>query len=237
MTLIEERLKRDSLLQDIEQITAATNHELRDGLREALLYCEEWRQLKGDVPPMLSRIEQCIERTLENVDALRQFSYLCQNVERPKAVRLEELLQRVRDQCSGLLTVNQGRILWEEPMEAVIWGRIRQLETLFIHLFDNALKYNDSAIPQVWVKVHDAGDVYHITVADNGIGMEEEYTFLIFGLFKRIEPRGAVKGCGVGLAIAKKVVENHGGTLTIQTAPDKGSRLSFALPKAESMQG
>lgn len=233
MLMDRENQSESSLIHDIEQVTAATSHDLRDPLRDALDHCVALRQ-RGDreTEASIRHIEQSIEKVLVNVDALRQYTYFCLNSERPQALVLEELLLRAVNNCNPLLTLTNGRIHWPEEMAQItLWGRPRQLEALFTHLFDNGLKYNHAAVPEVHVAIEDMGNAYQFTVIDNGTGMEEEYAFLVFGLFKRVDPHGPVKGCGAGLAISQKVAENHGSTLHMQTGVDLGCRMTFTLPK------
>lgn len=231
--MLDEKTNTTShLLDDIEQISAAASHELRDQLREAMRYCEELRRISGaDGAPLLSHIEHCIESTMENVGALRLYAYLAQNTEPVQAVSLDDILIRAKAKFQGTLLLNKGGIEWNEQAMPVLRARSKQLELLFTHLFDNGLKYNRSAAPMVRVELRDTGNFLEVMVEDNGIGMEPEYAFLVFGLFKRIDPMGPVKGCGAGLAIARKIAMNHDGTLSLSTEPGYGCRFTLTLPK------
>lgn len=232
MQVLEANTKTAQLLEDIEQISAAASHELRDQLREALLYCDELRRIAGTGgAPLVTHIEHCIASTMENVSALRQYSYLVQNSENPHTFGLDDVLVRAKAKFHGSMLLNKGEIRWDPAVMPTVNGKSRQLELLFTQLFDNGLKYNRSENPLVEVTYAETPNFHEIIVQDNGIGMEPEYAYLVFGLFKRIEPLGPVKGCGAGLAFAKKIAENHDGVLSMETETGYGCRLTFTLPK------
>lgn len=232
MEVMEGNDKVTRLLDDIEQISAAASHELRDQLREAMLYCDELRRVSGaNGAPLVSHIEHCIASTMENVGALRQYSYLVQNSEKPQTVRLDDVLIRAKAKFHGTLLLNKGDIIWKPEDMPTVQGRPRQLELLFTHLFENGLKYNRSERPLVEVKYLETPHFHELVVEDNGIGMEPEYAFLMFGLFKRIDPLGPVKGCGAGLAFAKKIAENHEAVLSLETEVGYGCRFTLTMPK------
>lgn len=231
----EEKQQFNHLRDDIEQISAAASHDLRDQLREALGHCARLREVVGhEAQPLIQQVEQCIHGTMENVAALRQYAYLAQNLERPQPVALEDVLARAREHFATQLVARHAAITWDMRLHAPLLGRASQLEQLFRNLFDNGLKYNRAAQPEVRVTVQDTGHFYECMVEDNGDGMEPEFAHLVFGLFKRVEPDGIVKGCGAGLSIAKKVAENHGGAIALACEPGYGCRVTVTLPHGRS---
>lgn len=232
MHVLEENEKIAHLLDDIEQISAAASHELRDQLREAMLYCDELRRVSGTAgAPLVTHIEHCISSTMDNVGVLREYSYLVQNSEKPQSIALDDVLVRAKARFHGSPLLNKGDIHWDIHSMPLLHGRPKQLELLFTHLFENGLKYNRSDHPTVQLKTIETENFHEIIVEDNGIGMEPEYAFLVFGLFKRIDPFGPVKGCGAGLAYAKKIAENHAGFLALETEVGYGCRFTLTLPK------
>lgn len=226
----EEKIMFHHLRDDIEQIAAAASHDLRDQLREALTHCKTLRE-NTDVAalPVVEKVEQCINDTLANVGALRQYSYLAQNLETVQPLSLEGVLQKARLNNAELLAARNGSISWSPSLPA-IEGRPAQLELLFTHVFQNGLIYNSSPNPQVSVNVVNTGHFYECIIEDNGDGMEPEFAYLVFGLFKRIDPTGPIRGCGAGLSFAKKVAENHGGVMMLDSEPGCGCRVTLTLP-------
>ena len=96
----------------------------------------------------------------------------------------------------------------------------------------NAIKYRspDRALVVTISCRSDDGN-WIISVGDNGIGIAPEYLERVFGIFQRLHARGSVDGTGIGLALARKIVEHHGGRLWVESEPDVGSVFSFSLPK------
>jgi signal transduction histidine kinase len=125
----------------------------------------------------------------------------------------------------------------------VVQGIDFQMQQLFENLIGNAIKYSrPSVLPVVNItaeKVRKAQSVegleeaqwYHkIIFADNGIGFEQEYASKIFDLFQRLHGKGEYEGTGIGLAICKKIVQGHGGTIEALGIPDVGATFTVYLP-------
>ena len=107
-----------------------------------------------------------------------------------------------------------------------------QMVQLFQNLIGNALKFHrDGEAPHVKIFARQIGNkFYEIHVEDNGIGFEEEYAEKIFVPFQRLHGRSSYEGMGIGLAICKKIVERHGGSITAKSTPGKGATFIVSLP-------
>ncbi len=108
-----------------------------------------------------------------------------------------------------------------------------QITQLFQNLIGNALKFQKAGtVPEIHVSAQETGDTWLFSVTDNGIGIDQQYTERIFKIFQRLHAKGEYDGTGIGLAICKRIVERHGGEITVRSEPGVGSTFSFTLPKS-----
>ena len=114
----------------------------------------------------------------------------------------------------------------------VVRGHPARLGQLMQNLISNAVKFQpEGQDAEVWIDAEDTGDSWTLSVADNGIGIKRDYRDQIFQPFKRLHSPDAYPGSGMGLAICRKIVESHGGALTISDNEPHGSIFRFTLPK------
>jgi len=119
-----------------------------------------------------------------------------------------------------------------------------QMRQLFQNLIDNAVKFHRKDDAPI-VKIHSEfirdnegeangdsgnGGFCQITIADNGVGFDEKYADRVFGVFQRLHGRSEYRGTGIGLAVCRKVVELHGGTITVKSIPGQGTAFMVLLP-------
>jgi signal transduction histidine kinase len=107
-----------------------------------------------------------------------------------------------------------------------------QLTQVFQNLLSNALKFRGPQPPVVRAEALREGDLWRFTVRDNGIGIDPAFAGRIFILFERLHNRREYPGTGIGLAICKKVVERHGGSIGVDSEPGRGATFWFTLPAA-----
>jgi light-regulated signal transduction histidine kinase (bacteriophytochrome) len=112
-----------------------------------------------------------------------------------------------------------------------VLGDESQLVQLFQNLLGNAIKFRSNDTPKVHVGVEETEEDWVYSVRDNGIGIDTKYAERIFTVFQRLHAREEYPGTGIGLAVAKKIVERHGGRIWVDSAPAKGSTFYFTLPK------
>jgi light-regulated signal transduction histidine kinase (bacteriophytochrome) len=108
-----------------------------------------------------------------------------------------------------------------------------QLGQLFQNLINNAIKFHSDRTPHVEIRAQPSGRWWHFSVEDNGIGMEMESSGRIFQMFQRLHSREEYEGTGIGLAIAKRIVERHEGRIWCDSTPGQGSTFHFTLPKVK----
>ena len=115
----------------------------------------------------------------------------------------------------------------------LVRGDATQLGQVLQNLLGNAIKYRGAQPPLIHVSVAPVpGGQWCFAVRDNGLGIDRQFFERIFGMFQRLHKREAYPGTGIGLAICKKIIEGHGGEISVESEPGKGSTFRFTLPAA-----
>jgi light-regulated signal transduction histidine kinase (bacteriophytochrome) len=134
----------------------------------------------------------------------------------------------------GAAIGDSGVVATSDPMPVVVADKL-QLVQLFQNLIGNAIKYRSLENPRVHISASkNSQGKWIFSVEDNGIGMESQYFERIFGMFQRLHKREEFEGTGIGLAICKKIVERHGGSISVESSPGQGSTFRFALAGDEA---
>jgi PAS domain S-box-containing protein len=124
-----------------------------------------------------------------------------------------------------------GAVVQSDAMPRVM-GDKTQLSALFQNLIANAIKFRRPEPLNIHIGAKQVGNQYQFTVTDNGIGLNMEYAERIFVVFQRLHTRTKYTGTGIGLAVCKRIVERHGGTIGVESAEGEGARFWFKLPAA-----
>ncbi len=224
--------------QDLEQFAYVVSHDLQEPLRMVKSY--------------VSLLERRYKEDLDQ-DAKEFIDFAVDGVERMEAL-IRDLLaySRVGTRGGDLEPVAVGEVLEDalanlamsiEEASATVkhddLPEVRadpaQLRQLLQNLIGNAIKYRSEEPPVVEVAATPQGNRWEIAISDNGKGIPENHQERIFEIFQRGEAgRSEVSGTGIGLAICKRIVERHGGHITVDSAPGKGSTFRFTLPDASA---
>ena len=144
------------------------------------------------------------------------------------------------DACQQALSNLRGAIddsdalVTSDPLPIVLADEM-QLIQLFQNLVGNGIKYQNPGVPRVHISAATTKEgKWMFSVRDNGLGIDSQYFEKIFGMFQRLHKREEFGGTGIGLAICKKIVTRHGGSISVESAPGKGSTFSFALIAGEN---
>jgi len=147
----------------------------------------------------------------------------------------EEAFQQALRNLRGAIG-DSGALVTHDPLPTVLADE-GQLVQLFQNLVSNAIKYQNPGVPRVHVSAtrkrdNVGGARWLFTVKDNGIGIESQYFDRIFGMFQRLHKREEFEGTGIGLAICKKIVERHGGSISVESQMGHGSTFQFGLQES-----
>lgn len=147
-------------------------------------------------------------------------------------VEMEEILTRVLDQMEPAIE-DSGAVVTYDPLPMIL-GDPEQIMQLLRNLIGNSIKFRSNDPPRVHVGARQLSERWLFFVRDNGIGIYPEYTERVFVIFQRLHSRDEYPGTGVGLAIARKIVERHGGRIWVDSEPGKGATFYFTLQPVET---
>jgi light-regulated signal transduction histidine kinase (bacteriophytochrome) len=186
-------------------------------------------KLQGDAQEFMHYVVDGAARMKQLIEDLLAYSRVGTKGKDFRPVAIDAPLKRAITNLRAAIEETSASVTWDPlPTESVDEVQLAQL---FQNLIGNALKFRGPGVPRVHVSAAEKPDHWQVTVADNGLGIEAQYFERIFMLFQRLHTMGEYPGTGIGLAICKKVVERHGGTIWVTSTPGEGSQFHFTLPK------
>ena len=149
---------------------------------------------------------------------------------RYEKINTNDLLNGVVDIYTNV--IHQKKVVISYKALPEIVAAKTPVQQLFQNLVSNAIKYQRPGITaEIIISGEENEDHWHFAVADNGLGIDKEYFSKIFVLFQRLHSKDEYSGTGIGLAICKKIVDNHKGKLWVESTPGEGSTFHFNIPK------
>ncbi|HET7771046.1 MAG TPA: ATP-binding protein [Chloroflexota bacterium] len=221
---------------DLELFAYASSHDLQEPLRQVVSYLQLLKRrhgdkLDGEAREFLDFAVAGGQRMQRLIGDLLAYS----RVGRPDTpLGVVDTAAVFADALTSLRGViaESGASVTSDALP-VVTGNYALLLQVFQNLIGNAVKFRGEAPPEVHVSAERAGaGVWRFAVRDNGIGIEEEYWDRVFVLFRRLHRREEYAGTGIGLALSKKIVEWHGGSIWVESAVGRGSTFHFTLPES-----
>ena len=226
--------------EKLEEFSSVVSHDLKEPLRTIetfsgfLLedYADRLDEEGVDYLNTLRRTSSRMRLLINDLLSLARVHVDAASFERINTQRLLEEIQEDLD--ARLRGVN---LQVADDLPPVRGSRVR-IGELFSNLIVNAIKYNDKALPTVRVGWAEDGrrDAVTFSVEDNGIGIEARYQERIFGIFEKLNPREDSEGTGAGLAICKRIVEEHGGRIWVDSEVGRGSTFFFTIPRVREVE-
>ncbi|OAN43025.1 hypothetical protein A6A04_10035 [Paramagnetospirillum marisnigri] len=224
---------------ELEQFAYVASHDLREPLRMvasylSLLERRYGEKLDKDGHDFLSFARDGAQRLDRLVLDLLEFSRIDRRGSPIKPMEAGPALELAVKNLSMAMADASATVALPPSMDGIsILGDAGQIVRLFQNLIGNAIKYRAPDRPSVVeVTCHRVERGWEFNIADNGIGIEPQYFERIFGIFQRLHTREKYEGTGIGLAICKKIVERHGGTIGLESEPGRGTTFTVVLPAA-----
>lgn len=237
---LNEELSRSN--KELENFAYVASHDLQEPLRKIrafgdILIRKHGQNLSEQGHEYVARMQKASYRMQILIDDLLNYSRVSRNPTISERVSLNELLNEALDDLEQSINEKKAVIRCDTLPE--INGDRRQLKQLFQNLISNGIKFHKTGEPPVIeirqrIVHHDGKSRkrrnLELVFADNGIGFDEKYHEKIFTIFQRLHGRNEFEGTGIGLAICKKIVENHSGKIFAKSAPGSGSEFFVVLP-------
>ncbi len=230
-----EELNRSN--DELGQFAYIASHDLQEPLRMVASYTQLLsRRYKGkldsDADEFISFAVDGASRMQRLIQDLLAYSRVGTKGKDLLDTSSEEALQQALINLRGAIE-ESGALVTHDPLPTVPADEM-QLIQLFQNLVGNAIKYQGPGVPRVHISATKNGKKKWIfSVKDNGLGIDPQYFEKIFGVFQRLHKREEFAGTGIGLAICKKIVERHGGSISVESQPGQGSTFRFALAGSE----
>jgi signal transduction histidine kinase len=228
-----EELKRSN--EELERFAFLASHDLQQPLRTVSGFVQLLERQYGEQLDAAAReyVDHALRGTKQMgtlIDDLLAYSRVSRD-DRPLApVPLDDAWDAAVDQLSATIESSDAKV--RRGALPVVDGDRGQLVQVFANLIGNAVKYRGDETPEVQADARRVNGVWEIAVQDNGIGIDPRDHDRIFEMFRRLHTEDEFEGTGVGLALAKRIVERHGGHIWVEPGDDGGSRFCFTLPDA-----
>jgi len=241
--LAQEQLERlahqlEASNRELQQFASVASHDLQEPLRKIVVFGDRLRAKFGDQlgeqgSDYVDRMMNAAGRMRTLIDDLLEFSRVMTRARPFVPVNLGEVIHEVLGDLEVLIE-SKGAVIDVGDLPT-IQADPTQLRQVFQNLIANALKFQgEGAVPHVAIRAEPAAcgalPGWKITVRDNGIGFEQQHADRIFAPFQRLHGRSEFGGSGIGLAIVRRIVERHGGTIAAESSLGHGAAFLITVP-------
>lgn len=240
---MNQELERSNV--ELQQFAYVASHDLQEPLRKNLIYADRLLNIKAELPPsagaFIDKIISSSERMRSLIEELLEFSRISKG-NKFELTNLEDLIQKLLSDFEIIINEKKATITFEKL--PYIKAVPIQMEQLFHNLISNALKFSKKdEPPEIRISTREPEQNYiinagldptrryvEIIVADKGIGFSENYKEKIFEIFHRLNSKQDYPGTGIGLALCRKIVNNHGGKIFAESNEMVGTAFHIILP-------
>jgi signal transduction histidine kinase len=245
----ELRRLNDALIasnHDLQQFASVASHDLQEPLRKIQVFSKflkdkHFADLPDSAKSYIDKIFSSSQRMKTLIIDILTYSKLSADTNLSDKVDLNEIIGEIVDDFD--LRISEKNACVEVSGLCVVEGNKGQLRQVFQNLISNALKFVSPNRPphisiqlgkadsaEVGILPSERENYCQVNVCDNGVGFENNYSSSIFNLFETLNPKGTYEGSGIGLAIAKKIIEKHQGFILAKSKVGEGSEFSVILP-------
>ncbi len=226
-----EELARSN--RDLEQFAYVASHDLQEPLRMVATYTQLLgERYKGKLDEKADKyIAYAVDGALRMqtlINDLLVYSRVGRNRAEPEQVSCAGIVQRAARNLEA--TINESGAVLDCRDLPELYVKAAPLVQVFQNLISNAVKFRGPEPPRIGISAHRQGEQWVFEVSDNGIGIAPEHAEDIFVIFKRLHTRAEYPGSGIGLAICKKIIEQMGGSIWVESQPGQGATFKFTLP-------
>jgi PAS domain S-box-containing protein len=236
--------------KELEQFAYVASHDLQEPLRKIRTFSDLVKHNldnKELANRYFEKIENSAQRMTELIRSILNYSRLSAKKEKMQEVSLNDILRDVSADLELLIHEKHARLTADDL--PVIKGIPLQLHQLFLNLIGNSLKFSKEQ-PEIMItsrefvyngnpkneKLVEGHRYAEIRFSDNGIGFEQKYADQVFTIFQRLHTKDTYAGTGIGLALCRRVVDNHHGSISVKSKPGEGTQFIVILPVEESME-
>lgn len=220
--------------KELEKFAYIASHDLQEPLRMVTSYVQLLQKrykgkLDEDADEFINYAVDGVNRMRRLIDDLLIYSRISSRKLKREPVDTDEILTEIVTQINKQYSLSDQAIKFSKlPAVSADKYQIRQL---FYHLLSNSVKFNNQTTPFVEIKCSELDNEFVYSITDNGIGIEKQYLEKIFEPFQKLHNQKEYPGSGIGLTVCKKIVELHGGKISVESEPLRGTIIRFTLPK------
>jgi len=238
-TLVEKRTKElQRSNEDLQQFAHVASHDLKEPVRKVKTFISRLEQHLADSldetgTKYIERIQGATDRMSTMIEGVLRYSTMNASTEPFQPVNLDEVISHIETDLEVVIQKSGAQIRYGGL--PVIDGAPVLMYQVFYNLINNSLKFSKPGVPPE-IAIMSAGVLKkgrafaEIVLSDNGIGFEEEHAANIFDTFTRLHSKDKYEGTGLGLALCRKIVERHGGSISAKGVPGEGAVFTILLP-------
>ncbi|MBD0331246.1 MAG: PAS domain-containing protein [Chitinophagaceae bacterium] len=221
---------------ELERFAHVASHDLQEPLRKVsnflqLLEAKYKDKIDETANAYINSAVNGARQMRKLIQDLLEYSHVTAAKDHLEPTDMNEVVEKVMKTLEWQIEEAQADVEFDEL--PVLHANKTQMIQLMQNLVSNALKYRSEKNPQVKLHVYDKGDYWQFSVNDNGIGIDPKFREHVFVIFQRLHNKNEYPGSGVGLSICKKIVEQHGGRIWVESQPGQGSTFYFTISKSQ----